>query len=269
MFNASIVLYKQHPAEVAGLVGSLLAAPGVSHVYLVDNSPEQDGRWDKLGAEYLYNKGRNLGYGRAHNIALRRSLEQGVPYHLVVNPDVELSPDVIPALERFMNAHPDVGHVMPRVVYPDGELQYLCKLLPTPADLLVRRFLPAGWTRRRMERFEMRASGYDHVMDVPYLSGCFMFLRTDTLKRVGLFDERYFLYPEDIDLTRRIHAVCRTVYYPGVQVVHHHARGSYRNPKMLAVHLWNMAKYFNKWGWLHDPERKRVNRECGAHHHSQ
>ena len=120
-----------------------------------------------------------------------------------------------------------------------------------------------------MERFEMRASGYDHVMDVPYLSGCFMFLRTDTLKRVGLFDERYFLYPEDIDLTRRIHAVCRTVYYPDVQVVHHHARGSYRNPKMLAVHLWNMAKYFNKWGWLHDPERKRVNRECGAHHHSQ
>ena len=86
MFNASIVLYKQHPAEVAGLVGNLLAAPGVSHVYLVDNSPEQDGGWDKLGAEYLCNKGRNLGYGRAHNIALRRSLEQGVPYHLVVNP---------------------------------------------------------------------------------------------------------------------------------------------------------------------------------------
>ena len=144
MFNASIVLYKQHPAEVAGLVGSLLAAPGVSHVYLVDNSPEQNAGWDKLGAEYLYNKGRNLGYGRAHNIALRRSLEQGVPYHLVVNPDVELSPDVIPALERFMDAHPDVGHVMPRVVYPDGELQYLCKLLPTPADLLVRRSCPPG-----------------------------------------------------------------------------------------------------------------------------
>ena len=141
-------------------MGNLLAAPGVSHVYLVDNSPEQNAGWDKLGAEYLYNKGRNLGYGRAHNIALRRSLEQGVPYHLVVNPDVELSPDVIPALERFMDAHPDVGHVMPRVVYPDGELQYLCKLLPTPADLLVRRFLPAGWTQRRMERFEMRASGY-------------------------------------------------------------------------------------------------------------
>ena len=177
------------------------------------------------GAEYLYNKGRNLGYGRAHNIALRRSLEQGVPYHLVVNPDVELSPRRDTRIGRFMDAHPDVGHVMPRVVYPDGELQYLCKLLPTPADLLVRRFLPAGWTQRRMERFEMGTGmGYDHVMDVPYLSGCFMFLRTDALKRVGLFDERYFLYPEDIDLTRRIHAVCRTVYYPGVQVVHHHAR---------------------------------------------
>ena len=264
MFNASIVLYKHRPAEVAGLVGSLLAAPGVSHVYLVDNSPEQDEAWAGLGAEYLYNNGRNLGYGAAHNIALRHSLEQGVPYHLVVNPDIELTPEVLPALERFMNAHPDVGHVMPRVVYPDGSLQYLCKLLPTPADLLLRRFLPAGWTRRRMERFEMRSSGYDHVMDVPYLSGCFMFLRTDVLRRVGLFDERFFMYPEDIDLTRRIHAVCRTVFFPGVQVVHHHAQSSYKSPKMLAVHLWNMVKYFNKWGWLHDPERKRVNWECGS-----
>ena len=270
MTTASIVAFHNPPHELSRLLQCVIRS-GIATLYLIDNSSDDRLKeLSRMSDRIIYvHTGKNLGYGRAHNIAIKRAMAGGARYHVVLNPDIYWTGDPIGTLEQFMDAHADCGLVMPKVLYPDGTTQHLCKLLPTPADLLVRRFLPAGWTQRRMERFEMRASGYDHVMDVPYLSGCFMFLRTDTLKRVGLFDERYFLYPEDIDLTRRIHAVCRTVYYPGVQVVHHHARGSYRNPKMLAVHLWNMAKYFNKWGWLHDPERKRVNRECGAHHHSQ
>jgi GT2 family glycosyltransferase len=107
----------------------------------------------------------------------------------------------------------------------------------------------------------MRASGYDKVMDVPYLSGCFMFFRTEALREVGLFDERFFLYPEDIDITRRMRRKFRTVYYPEVSIIHQHAHSSYENFHMLWIHMFNMIKYFNKWGWFCDKERKVVNQE--------
>jgi GT2 family glycosyltransferase len=107
----------------------------------------------------------------------------------------------------------------------------------------------------------MRASGYNKTMNVPYLSGCFMFLRVKALKEIGLFDERFFMYPEDIDLTRRIHSKYQTVFYPEVSVIHNHAQDSYKNYRMLWIHISNMVKYFNKWGWIFDSERRKVNNE--------
>jgi GT2 family glycosyltransferase len=97
-------------------------------------------------------------------------------------------------------------------------------------------------------------------MNVPYLSGCFMFFRCSALKEVGLFDERFFMYPEDIDLTRRMHKRYKTVFYPHVQVYHEHAKSSFKSLRMFAIHLYNIVKYFNKWGWLFDSERKKINK---------
>nr|WP_304642651.1 hypothetical protein [uncultured Muribaculum sp.] len=79
------------------------------------------------------------------------------------------------------------------------------------------------------------------------------------MKRVGLFDERFFMYPEDIDLSRRLHRMYRTIYYPGITVVHRHRAASYHNSRMLWIHIVNMMKYFNKWGWFFDRERKEFN----------
>ncbi len=263
MFNASIVLYNHRPSDVEKLVANLLAAPGVARVFLIDNSPKENSTFCALGAEYVF-VGRNLGYGAAHNLALRRSLECGVPYHLVLNPDIVMDSSVPAALESYMDSHPSIGYLMPKVLNPDGSVQYLCKLLPTPFDFLFRRFLPACLSRHRMERFELHASGYDRVTDAPFLSGCFMFLRMEVLRRIGLFDERFFMYSEDIDLARRIHAVSRTVFYPYAQVIHSHVRSSYKSIRMLAVHTKSLIRYFNKWGWLFDQERRRVNAETLA-----
>jgi GT2 family glycosyltransferase len=88
-----------------------------------------------------------------------------------------------------------------------------------------------------------------------------MFLRTEALTKIGLFDERFFMYPEDIDLTRRIHKEYRTVMYPYAEVIHAHAVESYHSKKMLWIHISNMIKYFNKWGWFFDNERKKINQE--------
>ena len=260
MLNTSIVLYNHSVVEIESLIKSLRQSKQVDEMFLIDNSPVRNPDFEKLPATYIFNN-KNLGYGAAHNIAIRKTIEQDIPFHLVVNPDIEFESSILEELEDFMQKNSDVGLLMPKVLYPTGEIQYLCKLLPKPSDLFFRRFLPSKWSQQSNERFELRQSGYDKLMDVPYLSGCFMLLRTQALKNVGLFDERFFMYPEDIDLTRRIHREYRTVFYPNVSVVHNHIRGSYKTGLLLWVHLINMIRYFNKWGWFFDAERKKVNEE--------
>jgi len=258
--NVSIVLYNHSLAEVALLAGTLRESSMVSNIFLIDNSPVYNSEFSMLPVTYIFNN-KNLGYGAAHNIAIRKTIDQKLPYHLVVNPDITFDPIILKNIVNFMDNNSDIGLLMPKVYYPNGEIQYLCKLLPTPADLIFRRFLPRKWAQKQIAKFEMRAWGYNHTMDVPYLSGCFMFLRTEAVRQAGMFDERFFMYPEDIDLTRRIHRKYRTVFYPEVSVVHQHAQGSYKNLKLLFIHVWNMIKYFNKWGWVFDKERREVNNE--------
>ncbi len=260
MLNVSIVLYKNPFEQTKNLIHALQQSELIRNIYIIDNSPQPSDAYKNNYPNYIFT-GKNLGYGTGHNLALRISLNSNLPYHLIINPDITLKTSILKEVIDFMDNNPDIGHLMPKVYYPSGEVQYLCKLLPTPLDLIFRRFLPSKWTKKSTHKFEMRNFSYDAIMDVPYLSGCCMFLRTEALKKVGLFDERFFLYPEDIDLTRRIHKHYRTVFYPYVSVIHQHERSSYKSLKMMRIHVQNMIKYFNKWGWIWDKERKTINKK--------
>ena len=88
---------------------------------------------------YIYSD--NLGFGSGHNIAINQAIDLGSDYHIIINPDIYWNGDIIEQLVRFMNQNEDCGLIMPKVLYPNGEVQYLCKLLPTPLDLLGRRFM--------------------------------------------------------------------------------------------------------------------------------
>jgi GT2 family glycosyltransferase len=262
LISGSIVLYKSDKS-VRRTVQSFLNTSLPVRLFLVDNSPSDHLKQHLSDlirdprVEYLFNN-KNIGFGAAHNIAIRKAIDVS-SFHLVLNPDVTFEPGVLEDLLRFMQKNLDVGLVMPKILYPNGEVQYACKLLPTPSDLILRRFLPSGITKKANEYFELRNMGYDREWEVPYLSGCFMFLRTEALKKVGLFDERFFMYPEDIDLTRRMNKEYRTMFYPKVSIMHEHGRGSYKSISLLYIHIINMIRYFNKWGWIFDRERKSVN----------
>ena len=262
MLNVSIVLYKTPLTQLMPLLDELYQIPTLHRIYLVDNSPVESKELSSLPMPvvYIYNQA-NLGYGRAHNIAIRESVYDEIEYHLVINSDIEIKAENIAQLLDFIDQHHEVGQLIPRVVYPNGELQYVAKLLPTPLDVFGRRFLPKRWMVKRNERYELRFSGYDRPMNVPYLSGCFMLLRTQAVLQARLFDERYFMYPEDIDLTRTLHRDWLTLYMPSVTIVHHHAKASYRSLRYLWVHIVNMCRYFNKWGWFRDEERALFNRQ--------
>lgn len=264
MVTCSIVLYRQQPAIVEPLVSSLLKCGIVTRIFLVDNSPT-DVLKTLAGTEkveYIFNN-TNIGFGAAHNIAIKKVMASS-KYHIVLNPDISFLPGTVENIYNYMEQHPAIGHLMPKVKYPDNSLQYTCKLLPAPADLIFRRFLPAFFSKRRMYRFELRGSGYNKITEVPYMSGCFMFLRIEALQKVGLFDERFFMYPEDIDLTRRIYKYYKTIFYPYAEITHVHERGSYKNIKLLWIHIVNMMRYFNKWGWFFDEERTLINKKIMA-----
>ena len=260
MLNVSIVLYRPDWEQVSALTHALLQSQRVNRVYWVDNSPQAAEQLPLQSERIQYQHNpTNLGYGAAHNIAIRESIYDNIPFHLVINPDIILDAKELDRMLDFVSQNPLVGSLMPKVTYPNGQLQYLCKLLPTPLDVFGRRFLPASWIAQRNHRYEMRASGYDKIMNIPYLSGCFMLLRTEAVKQARLFDERFFMYPEDMDLTRRIHRNYLTVYFPHATIIHNHEKASYKSLKMLWIHMVNMCRYFNKWGWFRDKERQLFN----------
>lgn len=265
LITCSIVLYKNDEIVVRKAIDSVLQNVNISvKLYLIDNSPtnilsriSSDSR-----VEYIHNP-LNPGFGASHNIAIKMAITEGSKYHLVLNPDVYFGNETIEKINLFMDSNPFIGNLMPMVYYPDGSHQYLCKLLPTPCDWIGRRFNPfSKIVKRRNELFELRFTGYKHIMEVPYLSGCFMFLRVVVLKEVGLFDENIFMYGEETDLCRRIiDKGFKTIFYPGVSIIHEFEKGSHKSLKLTWVGIKSAVYYFNKWGWFFDEKRKKINKE--------
>lgn len=256
--TVSIVTYNTPPEELRTCLGSLLS-PEVEKIYVVDNSSRAE--LERVCSEddrVVYIPNKNTGYGSGHNMAIKRAMKEKSEFHLVLNSDVEFEPSVIDNLIAYLRANPDVGLVQPRITYPSGKPQYTCRLLPTPANVFFRRFLPPVG-RLLDKRYLIQEYDRSYPISVPSLQGSFLLLRTRALEDCGLFDERYFMYCEDIDLTRRIHTMYRTVYYPGESIRHVHRAASYHSIKMLGIHMVNMVRYFNKWGWLFDADRHKVN----------
>ena len=261
ILNISIVLYNSDFHEISFLVKALKENKCVNQVYLIDNSSIKVNSFANCGATYIFNN-KNLGYGAGHNLAIQNSIINNIQYHLVLNPDIIIEPNVLDKLLEKLNSNTDIGLIMPKIKYPDGQIQHLCKLLATPLDLIGRRFIPfKRWIDKRNNKYALLFTGYNKTMQVPSLSGCFMLVRTDVLKAVGGFDERFFMYCEDFDLCHRIGQISKTIYYPAVSVIHNYEKGSYKVSKLLIDHIQSAFKYFNKWGWFFDKERRRINRE--------
>jgi GT2 family glycosyltransferase len=256
----SIVCYKSEAVQLKKAIDSFLNTALNVKLILVDNSPSNELK--NLSTdhrlEYIYNP-TNPGFGAAHNLSIDKYLHE-TDYFLVLNPDIYFEPNVLEELYTYMESNKNIGNIMPKVLYPDGEIQYLAKLLPTPLDLIFRRFIPfKSLTKSRNDFFELRFSDYNSIMEVPFLSGCFMFLRASVLIEIGRFDDNIFMYGEDLDLSRRINEKYKTIFYPNVSIYHEHGKASYKSIKMLFIHIKSLIYYFNKWGWLFDKKRTKTN----------
>ena len=262
MLTVSIVVYNTSEFDIKRLINAVLNTE-VERIYIIDNSPTNK-IFQIVGAItkviYLHGHG-NIGFGSGHNLAIREAIKEGSFYHAILNPDTYFENGTIESIYNYATQNPSIGLIMPKILYPTGETQYLCKLLPTPYDLFARRFIPfKNYVEKKTDLYELKFTDYNAIMDVPSLSGCFMFIKMDILKQVGGFDERFFMYAEDMDLCRRIGEISRTVYYPLATVYHEYAKESYKNKKLLKYHIQSIIKYFNKWGWFFDSKRSRINK---------
>jgi len=261
--SGSIVLYSNERNVLLEAINSFLDSKLVFCLYLIDNSPsnilKNISNDDRI--RYIHNPS-NPGFGAAHNIAINLAMQDNADYHLVLNPDIYYANGVIEELTVYMNANSQIANLMPKVLYPNNDIQYLCKLLPTPYDWIGRRFNPLkGMVEKRNDLFELRFTGYNRIMDVPYLSGCFMYLRISALRKVGLFDEGIFMYGEETDLCRRlIDGGYRTVFYPKVHIYHHFEKGSHKSWRLTKIGMQSAIYYFNKWGWFFDKKRRLINK---------
>lgn len=223
-----------------------------NEILLVDNKSD-DGSVRFLKENYpnviiTENKIRR-GYGANHNLNLHKARGK---YILFMNADVVLMPEALSILCEFMEKNKDVGISCANVLNQDGTLQYLNKQYPSILDLFLRRFVPSFLLRfsdKRLHYYEMREIAYDRSIDVPFISGCFMFCRTSVIEAVKGFDEQFFLYFEDVDLCRKVQQLAKTVSCPEAKVIHRWERLSHKQIKWFFVFAQSALRYFNKWGY--------------------
>ena len=187
----------------------------------------------------------NKGFGHGHNAILNQINSD---YHFIINPDILFSDNIIKKISDFLDENADIAMVVPKFIYENGNEQFTPKLQPTLKYMLGGRFERFGNPFKRWrDEYTMRGKTISEPVDVGFCSGCFVAIRTDVFKKVGGFDERYFLYNEDADLTRMAKKYGRTVYAPQFVVTHLWERAYMKSPKYFLIQISSMFKYFYKW----------------------
>ena len=264
MIVISVVIYKHTLNNLLATFNSIIEIKTPKKVMIIDNSKENELSKEiiSFGFEYIHNPA-NPGFGAAHNIAIKKSIEMKAKYHLVLNPDVFFDSIILNNALEYLELNPDVGLLMPKVLFPNGNVQYLPKLLPSPFHLFIRKIpLTSYLFKNTMNNYEYRFLKEELPVKVPIVSGCFSLFRVDVLEKIGGYDERFFMYFEDFDISRRAYKIAKNIYLPNIHIYHEYGRGANKSFRLLKIFIRSAIKYFNKWGWLCDADRIKINIEA-------
>ncbi|TCI84781.1 glycosyltransferase [Tenacibaculum sp. M341] len=244
--SATIVLYNQDKKELKKAINSFLNIKLIKHLFIVDNSsfPNIDvSEFQTNEISYISTR-KNLGFSKANNHTINR-IKGFSDYHLVLNPDVFFEENIVEELIKRLREEEDVSLITPKVVFPNGDNQYNIRKYPSAFDLIIRKL---HVFKGRIHKQEYRDRDLSKPLYPEAIHGCFMLFKTEDFVSLGGFDERYFLYMEDIDICRKIDAIGKKkLYYPNVAVTHVLKQGSSKSFKLLLYHLSSAIKYFLKW----------------------
>ncbi len=215
-------------------------------LYVVDND-STDGTVEYIKENYqqveIIALNENIGFGAGHNKAIRLVDSD---YHVIINPDIVFIENSIKKMVDYLESNEDIGVLSPKICFPDGREQILGKKDPHFKYILASR-LRGDEPGDLLKKYAMLDCDLTKPTDIENASGCFMVFRTPLLKKIDGFDERYFMYFEDADITREARKYSRVVYYPEAVVSHVWNRDSKHNFKLLAIHIHSMLKYYWKW----------------------
>lgn len=234
-------------------------------VVLVDNASDVDIEpilKEKFPEVKLVRQEKNEGFGKSHNRAIKHV---DAKYYFVLNPDTtfENGGKLVERLHEFMENRPEVGMSGPKIVYPDGSLQYSCWRFPTFLQPIFSRtkWGKKGKGKETADRFMMKDFDHKKTLPVDAIMGSAMFVRKNAINEIGGFDDLFWMYFEDIDWCKRMWEEGWPVYYVHDIVLNHfHRRASAQVPgvinalvknKYARVHFLSWFKYFWKWRGNH------------------
>lgn len=261
-----ILNYKQKGLVKQCVKGIVASRPQLEYEIIVVDNASHDGVIEEVNALFadttLGNQPTiktiqaetNAGMGAGNNIGMHAARGR---YIFVLNPDVAVVPESLEKMVAYMDAHDDIGILGPRLINPDGSIQESCRRFPSAMVPLYRRTalgkLP--FARKTLAHHLMADIDHTKTQAVDWLFGAALLIRASALDSVGYFDERFFLYFEDLDLCRRFWEKRYSVYYyPEVELVHYHQRLSAESrglkslfKKATRIHLMSGIKYFAKY----------------------
>ncbi|MDG5814999.1 glycosyltransferase [Chitinispirillales bacterium ANBcel5] len=189
----------------------------------------------------------NIGFGKACNLGARRARGK---YLLLLNPDTVISETTLTACVDFMNNNPDAGMLGPKILNPDGTMQASCRRsFPTPSAALfyfsgLSRFFPKS---KRFGKYNLTYMDENKTAEVDAISGSFMFMPLSVFQEVGGFDERFFMYGEDIDLCWRIRKTGKAVWYnPQIQIIHLKGKSSSKRQLRSRIAFYEAMIIFSR-----------------------
>ncbi len=243
--SASIVIYNEKEEVLKKAIESILALELDKELIIIDNSPLN--RMKKFVGEYkeinYIHLKKNIGFGKAHNLAFS-SLKNKSDIHLVVNPDIYFDPKNIKEFILWMNKQNDIVLATPKVLNEDGTTQNIVRNIPTFWTLFKRRINPFGVFDEFIAKDEYQDVELLDTQNIPFAHGCFLVFKREIFEKLGGFDERYFMYMEDVDIFIRAKKFGRTVINTNFIIYHKHRKASAKSLKLLLVHLVSALKFF-------------------------
>lgn len=247
--TATIVLYKENSEELSKTIESFLNVPRSKKLFLVDNSPTDilKDEFEHPEIEYIY-VGVNIGFGAAHNEVIPK-IRNRSNYHLILNPDVTFQPDIFAQLTGRLDEEDNLALISPKVLFPNGKNQYTSRRYPTFSELIVRRlsFLKVMFPAI-IKKGEYRDKDLSRPFYPDFMHGCFLLFKTEVFVELNGFDERYFLYMEDVDICKKLDEIgWKKLYFPHVEIVHVLKKKSLKSIKLFFYHIISVFQYFYKW----------------------
>ena len=188
----------------------------------------------------------NAGFGTGHNTVLQKLTSD---YHFILNPDIQLKDDTLSDLADWMEANPDAVMCRPQLVFPDGKLQQLPLRRCGLCAIVYRQLSFLKFLSRFNDEYLMKGEDLTKPTEIEFCTGSFSCVKTSVFKDIGGFDEKYFMYVEDADLTQKMRTRGKAYLVPQYTAVHAWHRAAHRQIKPCLWQTGSMFRYFYKWGF--------------------